>query len=315
MPVSSKVPQRPSGSRLAKSSAKGMVQTVPAALGLFGDHLAELKWFVRDKTYLPKEIQGIVVDVGAGHSPHFRAHILIDKFPNDGSHRIGKPIVRRHRQSLLVWADVEKLPIKDKGVAFTIASHLLEHLPHPGRALDELVRVGHAGYIECPARWSETLFPYSPHLWYVALEEGRLVFAPKLNNRDRYLEDVFLPELGRRPAVRHLFRNRAFWTVRTVWVERCAYSVTGEPDHVPDFARAYARRGLADALAKLISGAVGRFVRPSSVSEEELISVFCCPECKGDLGRGNGSLICSSCRRQYLYQNRTIDFEHPTLLA
>jgi hypothetical protein len=313
MPVCSEAPQRTS--RRTTSSARGVVQTVPAALGLLGDHLAELKWFVRDKTYLPREIQGIVVDVGAGHSPHFRAHILVDKFPDDGSHRIGKPIVRRHRQSLLVWADVEKLPIKDKGVAFTIASHLLEHLRHPGRALDELVRVGHAGYVECPARWSETLFPYDPHLWYVTQENGRLVFAPKLNNRDRYLEEVFVPELGRKRAIRHLFRNRAFWTVRMVWTGRCAYSVTGEPDHVPDFAQASARRGLADVLAKLISGAVGRFVRPSSVSEEALMSVFCCPECKGDLDRGKASLVCSSCRRQYPHQNRTIDFEHPTLLA
>jgi SAM-dependent methyltransferase len=282
----------------------------------FGDHGANLLWFIRDKTHIPKTTRGIVVDVGSGHSPHYRAHILIERYADDASHRLGKPVARRHPSQLLLWGDIEKLPLKDKSVGFIIASHVLEHLRRPGAAVAEMTRAAHAGYIECPARWSEVLFPYGPHVWHVSRSNGTLIFEPKQRHRDKRLEQVFLPALQNQRHVRYLFRDRSFWTERLYWTERCPVTVnedvetTEETSHeVESASPGPAANRLIGIAERWISSAVGALARPSNMSDAQLLGVLCCPSCQGDLRISDSLLVCKRCQTGYRRQNRTIDFQ------
>lgn len=47
--------------------------------------------------------------------------------------------------------DVYNLPYKDDEYSFVYASHILEHLEYPAKALQEMMRVGRRGYIEAPS--------------------------------------------------------------------------------------------------------------------------------------------------------------------
>lgn len=277
-----------------------------------GDHGADLLWFIRDKTHVPKTTRGIVVDVGSGHSPHYRAHILIERYADDASHRLGKPVVRRHPSQLLLWGDIEKLPLKDKSVGFIIASHVLEHLPRPGVAVAEMTRAAHTGYIECPARWSEVLFPYGPHVWHVSRSNGTLVFEPKQRHRDKRLEQVFVPALQTQRHVRYLFRDRSFWTERLYWTEQCAVRVDGDVGTIQSVdaaLRGSEANRLLSFAQRLISSALGAVARPSNMSDVQLLGVLCCPNCQGDLRSDDSMLVCERCRMGYRRQDRTIDFQ------
>jgi ubiquinone/menaquinone biosynthesis C-methylase UbiE len=121
---------------------------------------------------------------------------LLDQYI-DNVERWGK--LNRARPLVLACADC--MPFKDKAFDFVVASHILEHMTDPARFLDELQRVGKAGYIETPHAFMERIIPYSFHRLRVRKEGGTLVITkkPKLVP-DRELRDDFMSQLGQSRA-------------------------------------------------------------------------------------------------------------------
>jgi SAM-dependent methyltransferase len=160
--------------------------------------IKELVSFYQRRIYIPKESQGLVLDVGSGDKPHFSSDILVDKFVDKkyGSQRNGSDIVLINKP--LFVSDIVDLPFKDKIFDFVIASHLLEHVIDPASAIKEIVRVGKAGYIEVPYCGYQKLIDFCSHLWYCDYKNNTLIFTAKkdmifdkdidtfvVNNKDR----------------------------------------------------------------------------------------------------------------------------------
>jgi SAM-dependent methyltransferase len=120
-----------------------------------------------------------VLDIGSGDKPHWRSDVLLDKYISDeyGDQRSGdkKTVISRP----IFDADAESMPFGDKVFDYVICSHLLEHVIHPGKVIDEIMRVGKAGYIEVPYEGKQKISDFPTHLWYCRIKENTLVFTAK----------------------------------------------------------------------------------------------------------------------------------------
>lgn len=121
----------------------------------------------------------LVVDIGSGDKPFWRADVLVDSVAaGDEQRHSGRPV--ETRLGAFVESDVTRgLPFADGAFDFSYCSHLLEHLPAPGVFLEELTRVSRAGYIEVPNGMYEVAEPFVSHLWLVFRDGQRLVFVRK----------------------------------------------------------------------------------------------------------------------------------------
>jgi SAM-dependent methyltransferase len=117
----------------------------------------------------------IVLDVGGGHYPFPHATILSELHMGPTHHRT-EPLVRDGRPFVVL--DVAHLPFCTQSLDFVYCSHVLEHVPDPGRACTELQRVGREGYIETPTFGKDVLFAWAEgmHRWHVVAIGDRLVF-------------------------------------------------------------------------------------------------------------------------------------------
>lgn len=127
------------------------------------------------KQKLNPPANGLVLEIGSGDNPNPRSDILCDRFIEDNTERGGSLVIDRP----LVVADAHHLPFKDGAFAYTICSHILEHMDDPQQFARELARVSAAGYIQSPSEIAERLFHWSFHRWYVNLVGKQLVLHPK----------------------------------------------------------------------------------------------------------------------------------------
>ncbi|HEX5689732.1 MAG TPA: methyltransferase domain-containing protein, partial [Roseiflexaceae bacterium] len=99
--------------------------------------------------------EGLVLEIGSGDNPNPRSNVLVDRFLGaDNRERGGDLVVDRP----FVVADAHYLPFRDGAFAYTICSHILEHMDDPKQFARELERVSAAGYIQSPAEIAERLF-------------------------------------------------------------------------------------------------------------------------------------------------------------
>lgn len=157
----------------------------------------ERKVFVKN---IKKE--DLVLDVGSGDKPFWRADVLVDKYLKDNQQRYSGSMFYDKRK-IFVKADVENLPFKDKVFDFVFCAHLLEHVKNPDKAIQELTRVGKKGYIEIPSAIGELFSPFPPHLWYCSYENKILTFRQK-EKEDNFFRDS-IAGFGK-----FIFNNNAF---------------------------------------------------------------------------------------------------------
>jgi len=150
-----------------------------------------------------------VLEIGGGHNPDPRSQIIIDKY-SENKERGGDLVTDRP----VIIANAEDLGFfHDKIFDFVIARHVLEHSDDPAKMLNEMERVGKAGYIETPSELAERLnAKKSYHKWLVNVIDGKLVLKPK---RD---EDYF----GLGLLLDYLFKNnvdfrRLFMSTEKLW--------------------------------------------------------------------------------------------------
>ncbi|MDF2433144.1 MAG: hypothetical protein JWP44_2775 [Mucilaginibacter sp.] len=118
-----------------------------------------------------------VLEVGGGNHPDKRAHIVVDKYVEDNTHRSGDLKVLKNQQFL--QADGEHLPFKDKEFDYVICRHVLEHVDDPIQFVKEQARVAKMGYMETPSLLGEYIAPKQSHRWLIQDIDNKLVLYDK----------------------------------------------------------------------------------------------------------------------------------------
>jgi SAM-dependent methyltransferase len=193
--------------------------------------LRQLRSFYRRRIAVPVDADSLVLDVGSGDKPHWRADVLVDRFP-EAEHAIqrsGSSAALTPRP--LFDADVTDMPFADKAFDFVICSHLLEHVLDPAAAIDEMVRVGKAGYIEVPRAAMSKIMDFPSHLWWCRDEAGVLTFEAK---RTRAF-DAEIESFVRRPVMEReinalIDRHFDDCVIGVPWTGSVRYRVEGAVD-------------------------------------------------------------------------------------
>ena len=175
--------------------------------------------------------QDLMLDVGSGDHPHWRADVLVDRYlvaehaaqrHHGGSIRIDRPVFQ---------ADAARMPFRNKAFDYVNCSHVLEHVPEPDRVAAELSRVAKAGYIEVPVAGMAKISDVSAHLWLCRISHARLVFEPK--HRPHWDEDIeqFLEASDLRRRMLRLFaRSFEQCVIRLHWTDSADVVCTGPFD-------------------------------------------------------------------------------------
>jgi SAM-dependent methyltransferase len=186
--------------------------------------------FRRRRINIPVDHTSLVLDVGSGDKPHWRADVLLDRFPGGehGGQRSGSSHVRVDRP--LFDADAADMPFADNAFDFVVCSHTLEHVVRPDAVIAELSRVAKAGYIEVPEAASAKIVDFPSHLWWVTMEDGVLVFTAKTTSFFDADIDHYLDVSGmRKPLANLLDRHIAHRVIELPWSGTIAHRVVGSP--------------------------------------------------------------------------------------
>jgi len=138
-----------------------------------------LRSFHSRRIAIPVGPDALVLDVGSGDKPHWRADVLLDRYVDAafGGQRSGLAAARITRP--LFAADAADMPFADGVFDYVVCSHVLEHVPDPAAVIREITRVGKAGYIEVPQAASAKILDFPSHLWWCRLDGSTLVFTAK----------------------------------------------------------------------------------------------------------------------------------------
>lgn len=120
----------------------------------------------------------LVIDIGSGDKPFWRGNIFFDNLSLDNLQR------NTHEKTIdtigkFVNGDITNTNFKDKAFDFSFCSHVLEHVKRPDLAIEEIMRISKAGYIEVPNGILEYIKPFSSHLWFVFPHNNKLIFFRK----------------------------------------------------------------------------------------------------------------------------------------
>lgn len=278
------------------------------------------RWALR-KITLPIKGSALVLDVGAGGNPIPRADVLLDRLTG-AEHRCGESMMIDRPA---VFGDASRMPFKDKAFDFVIASHILEHMAAPERFLEELQRVGKAGYIETPNALFERLQPFDIHCLEVLERDGVL----HIHKKRRPVED---PYLGTKQMLaegtswgRHMFECPQEFHVRYFWNENIRYQVEN-PEVSCDWIEAINdRREVGQVKDSYLTDETGwrayglavinlwhvcrRAIRHRNF---DLLSILACPACGDGLQAHGAVLHCGGCGVAYPYTNGIPDFTAAT---
>lgn len=272
-----------------------------------------LAWAFR-RFHCPVPDSALVLEVGSGGNPYYRANVLLDAYENTRQRHWVPLVVDRPT----VLGVVERLPFRDKAFDFVIASHVLEHSQQPEHFLEELQRVARAGYIEVPDAFMERLNPYRDHRLEITVRKGGLVIRKK----PAWMVDpevVELYEARAKPLIaRRLIPRSPFeFHVRYYWSDKINYVVINpEVDAGWVAPESPAIETPAPSLRQTVGGfalAVARrfFSQQTRNRRLNLEELLACPDCRSEaVAIGADAVRCDGCGRDYPIRNG-IPYLHP----
>lgn len=262
-------------------------------------------WSLR-RLHCPVDRKALVLEVGSGGNPYFRANVLLDAFEVTRQ-RHWAPLVA-DRPTVL--GTVEQLPFRDKAFDFVIASHVLEHSTDPDAFLSELQRVARAGYIEVPDAFMERLNPYRDHRLEITVRDGTLVIRKKGSWQvDPELAELYEANAKKYIAGKTIPKHPFAFHVRFFWdgeIRACVMNSEVDADwdapvgtpvvSPPGFRARINARMLALVRALLSQRSRNRQLR--------LDSLLACPLCHSvDLDIGTMEIHCRGCAANYPVRN------------
>ena len=193
--------------------------------------LNELRNFWQRRIRIPVGGGDLVLDVGSGDKPHWRADVLLDWLPgkDSGAQRSGREEALISRP--LFHGDASNMPFADGAFDYVICSHLLEHVLDPGAVIGEMMRVARAGYIEVPEAASAKIVDFPTHLWWVRMIDGVLDFEPKAARAFDPEIQSYLDRSGLEHDIERVLNGSFEHRVISLrWTGRVAHNVRGPVD-------------------------------------------------------------------------------------
>ena len=262
----------------------------------------KIAWSLR-KTNLKIGANDLVLDVGSGSNPHPAADVLLEKYI-DITHRY-EPLVA-DRPTIL--ADACKTPFKDKAFDYIITFHVLEHIDKPELFLNELQRIGKAGYIETPNALFERLHPYDVHVLEVMNINNELIINKKVSSKpDKYFDELNV-------TIKNKRWNKLFYSdpdlfhVRYFWKDQIKFRVINPEvdadwvNHIPvrqsateEISSKYNAIDLRSYGLKLLR----KIYKLRKNTKVNLSSILVCPECHNKLSENEVEFICNKCKIKF----------------
>jgi len=262
----------------------------------------KLAWACR-RLHCPVPASALVLEVGSGGSPYFRANVLIDAYA-ETRERHWAPFIT-DRPSVLGMG--EALPFRDKSFDFVIASHVLEHSADPENFLRELQRVANAGYIETPDAFMERINPYWDHRSEVTVRDGVLEVRKKPSWRpDEELVTLYEERAKDLIAGSVIPSNPFTFHTRFYWTDQIPYRIVNpevDANWTPPVMQqtTQTQMSLRAKLGRLgLATARALLSQKKRNSQLQLAGLLQCPACKStELKLCESSVDCMSCGKQY----------------
>ena len=202
--------------------------------------MSQWRLFLERRIAVPVRDDDLVLDVGSGDKPSWRADVLLDRFAGAeyAAQRSGRASARVTRP--LFDADAANMPFADGAFDYAICSNLLEHVTDPVGVAAELTRVARAGYIEVPEAASAKIVDFPSHLWWCRLDETdpdapTLVMTAKDAPYFDPEIDAYIERAGVRRALDSVLNSKfEHRVVQLHWTGQVHLRTEGELD--PDFA-------------------------------------------------------------------------------
>lgn len=267
----------------------------------------KLRWSLR-RLHVPVPQYALVLEVGAGGNPYPRANVMLDAMEST---------IERNEQSLvrdrpLVLGLCEELPFKDKSFDFIIASHVLEHTDNPEKFLNELMRVGKAGYIETPEGWFEKMCAFTYHRLEVSVLAGRLYIRKKPNWKPDEIAKFWDTKLSNSEPLRKFLRvNPDLNHLRFYWCDTIEFDIVNpecdagwpypEEAKINTKIRIEKGSGLSTFLRDIFLALRRKILSQNARNRSlDVYSLLRCPSCyQHEFDHVNQELICLKCTNSY----------------
>lgn len=270
----------------------------------------------------------LVLEVGSGHRPCYRADVLCDKYLTDEERA---DALKKDRPIFL--SDCHNLPFKDKVFDYIICSQILEHVQDPARCCEEISRVGKKGYIETPSMLWEKLHPTRDyHRWFILLIDSTLIFFSKDKSELNSVFGALFEIMYSNSLEYHLFFRsyRKLFEVRYEWHGRINYLVNPGDDFfrsffvkpwgIEEYNRFYPKRAFNRQILELAMNLVSvtllltlrkpRILIGNILKEYRkrrlkinMESLLACPKCRGDVEVLFDHIKCLKCNAVFLYRH------------
>jgi SAM-dependent methyltransferase len=260
----------------------------------------------------------IVLDLGSGGAPIFRADILVDKYTDSDFQREFGMVADRPT----ICADGAHLPFRDKVIDFVYCSHVIEHIPNPKPFLAEVARVGKRGLLEAPHGDYEKIHPRDLHLWYVYSNSQKLTLIQKPTGNE--YPDIAAMYSRIRKSFRDYYKfvaqNWNTLNTRHFWTDTIESEIVLDDRFDID---KFSRVTRMDMQPETTKFKVPFSSRAKSLLHMCLHKLFCphidlasllqCPKCKAEVSLSVGTIRCSGCDAIYPISGKVINMDVTTL--
>lgn len=256
--------------------------------------LESVAWSFR-RLHCPVDRDALVLEVGSGGNPYFRANVLLDAYEVTRE-RHWEPLIT-DRPTVLGF--VECLPFKDKVFDFVIASHVLEHSKHPDAFLNELQRVAKAGYIEVPDAFMERINPYLDHRLEITVRDKVLLISKKGNYQvDEELVELYSDKAKTVVSGETMRRHPFHFHVRYYWQDHINFRVLNpavDADWSVPESSEIARPSLISLKRQILKFTRFGFSQKKRNRSIDLKELLICIHCKSDQLKWKSHIECADC--------------------